>query len=259
MDVVMVYSEAGGVSKTSTAVSLAALSAAGGKRTVLIDLDPRAAATKWIGVQPVKQGLHVGAILADEDPVGWAEELAVPSGWLEELRIIPSDRKVANREKEQADHSELRLKQSLEGLQADLVVIDCPNRQGGLLTQNALAASTGVVYAAKANQDGIDGVSGAQESVLRFKRSRERIGAPLELTELGIVVGDVADTVRTRVEKMALADLAELGEVFEPPIPRRTIVNEARMTGTWFGDFDKGAVVSEAYAQVLSAIEEKLL
>ena len=56
------------------------------------------------------------------------------------LRVIPSTRNVSNREADRADHAELRLKISLTGLSADVVVIDCPNRQGGPLTLSALKA-----------------------------------------------------------------------------------------------------------------------
>ncbi|MDZ7931266.1 MAG: ParA family protein, partial [Rhodococcus sp. (in: high G+C Gram-positive bacteria)] len=63
MKVIMVYSEAGGVTKTTTAVSLAMVSAAAGNSTTLIDLDPRGAATKWVGSYPDESWKHVGAIL----------------------------------------------------------------------------------------------------------------------------------------------------------------------------------------------------
>jgi chromosome partitioning protein len=157
MQVVMVYSEAGGVSKTTTAVSLAMVGALMGKQVVLVDLDPRAAATKWFGVEPADRGLHVGAILgADEMPTGWAKSLAVQSDWHPNIRVIPSARSVSNREADRADHMELRLAASLEGLDADIVVIDCPNRQGGPLILSALNASDTVVYAASPNTDGVD-------------------------------------------------------------------------------------------------------
>ena len=48
MQKLMVYSEAGGVTKTATAISLAMVSALSGHRTLLVDLDPRAASTKWL-------------------------------------------------------------------------------------------------------------------------------------------------------------------------------------------------------------------
>ncbi|MFI7494468.1 ParA family protein [Kocuria sp. M4R2S49] len=57
------------------------------------------------------------------------------------------------------------MKISLTGLQADVVVIDCPNRQDGPLTLSALNAADTVVYAATATSDGIDGVDGARRTV----------------------------------------------------------------------------------------------
>lgn len=82
-------------------------------------------------------------------PLG-ASSLAVFSGWPPNLRVIPSARNVSNREADRADHAELRLKISLTGLSADVVVIDCPKRQGGPLTLSALNAADTVVYAATA-------------------------------------------------------------------------------------------------------------
>lgn len=190
MQTVMVYSESGGVSKTTTAVSIAMIAAERGLRTLLVDLDPRAASTKWLDVEPSGEGLHVGAILGNEEPEGWAEDLAVSTAWSPNLRVLPSARNVSNREADRADHAELRLRMSLEGVQADLVVIDCPNRQGGPLTLAALNAADTVVYAATATNDGVDGFNGARKTVQQFRHSRERIGAPVTLTEAGIVVGE---------------------------------------------------------------------
>jgi len=253
MTTIMVYSEAGGVTKTTTAVSLAMVAALSGFKTTLIDLDPRGAATKWIGSYPEESWQHVGAILADENPEGWAEDLAIDSGWDDNLRIIPSSRSLSNRERDYEDHAELRLATALEGHTAKIRIIDCPNRQGGTLTQNALAASDKVIYAATANQDGIDGVEGAQESVAKFRKSREAIGAPCRLSEAGIVVGAVKETVMTKVSVKALERLRETGLVLTPIIPNRTIVDQSRMTGEWYGKFDKGEPVFAAYQQIFSA------
>ncbi|OZC56062.1 ATPase [Rhodococcus sp. 06-621-2] len=254
MTVIMVYSEAGGVTKTTTAVSLAMVSAESGRRTTLIDLDPRGAATKWIGSYPDESWKHVGAILADANPEGWADDLAIPTEWAKDLQIIPSARSLSNREKDHEDHAELRLAVALEGHAADVVVIDCPNRQGGLLTQNALAASSLVVYAATANQDGLDGVEGARESVQKFCTSREKIGAAVNLTEAGVVVGAVKETVMTKVSTRALELLNETGLQLSPIVPNRTIVDQSRMTGEWYGKYDKGAPVLAAYQQILRSI-----
>lgn len=251
---VMIYSESGGVSKTTTSVSLAAISASQGTEVLFIDLDPRAAATKWFGVEPIKNGLHVGAILADENPEGWADDLAITSHWFKNLRIIPSGRSVSNREADRADHAELRLKAALEGTTAQLVVIDCPNRQGGPLTLAALNAADTVVYAATATGDGVDGVSGARRTVDQFRLSRKRLGAPTELNEAGIVVGGVRETIMSRPAVASIEELRETGLLLTPLIPERAIVPEVRLAGEWYGKYSKGKPVLEAYTEIAKKV-----
>ena len=153
----------------------------------------------------------------------------MPSGWHPNLRVIPSARNVSNREADRADHAELRLKLSLTGLQADVVVIDCPNRQGGPLTLSALNAADTVVYAATATSDGIDGVDGARRTVAQFRRHRQQLGAPDTLTEAGIVVSGVKETIMSRAAVASLEELRDTGLFLEPLIPDRAIVQEVRI------------------------------
>lgn len=251
---VMAYSESGGASKTTTAVSLAATAAADGKKVLLIDLDPRAAATKWVGVEPAEDWQHVGAILGDENPEGWANDLSIESSWFPNLRIIPSARSVSNRESDRADHAELRLRTSLIGVDADLVILDCPNRQGGPLTLAALNAADTVVYAATATVDGVDGVHGARRSVQHFKRSRELIGAHANLHEAGIVVGAVQETIMSRIAANSIDQLRDTGMLLTPLVPHRTIVQEMRLTQEWYGEYRKGSPVVDAYRELAGKI-----
>jgi chromosome partitioning protein len=251
MQVAMVYSESGGVTKSTTATSLAMVEAENGKRVVLIDLDPRAASTHWVGVDPVGENLDVGAILGNEDPEGWAKDLAVPSGWHDNLRVIPSARSVSIRESEQADYAELRLKSSLVGLDADLVIIDCPNRQGGPLTLSALNASDLVIYASKANEDGVNGVEGARLSVERFKTSQVRRGLPDTLHEAGVIIGEFqGETIQRRIEKYAIAALEETSLLLYPLVPARSVVQEVRASHEWYGKYRKGAPVVDSYREL---------
>jgi chromosome partitioning protein len=253
-DTTAVYSETGGATKTTTSVSLAVARAESGRRVVLVDFDPRGAATKWLGIEPSEPGLHVGAILADPNPQGWVEELAVQSPWTRagSLRVVPSHRQLSNREKSSEDHAELRLLQALQGIEADEVIIDCPNRQGGPLIQNALNAADRVIYAGKLDEDGLDGVEGARTSVARFKESRRMLGATDNLVEAGIVVGAVRDTVMSRdsrrVHEIFASEYA--GLLLTPMIPERVVVREARAAGDFFGWYPAGQRVYEAYQEI---------
>lgn len=256
------YSETGGTTKTTTAVSLATEAARAGLHTLLIDLDPRGAATKWLGVQPSGPGLDVGAILADEEPTGWANDLAVQTPWERRLRFIPSSRQVSLREKESADHAETRLRIALTDVEADVVVIDCPNRQGGPLTLNALTAATDLVIACKADEDGLDGVDGAITTLARFRRASINRGLPEDgLVKLrGIVVGDFPDTIITRDARRAVDVLREhyAEHLVTPFIPHRQIVKEARSAGDYYGRYKPaGALVAGLYAEAAASIIDR--
>lgn len=137
----------------------------------------------------------------------------------------------------------------MQGTTAEVVVIDMPNRQGGPLVQNALTAATKVVYAAKLDEDGLDGVEGAMTSVRRFRRHREQLGAPLDLRDAGIIVGAVRDVVMSVDSKRSLAEIRDAypGLLLEPLVPERVVVREARAAGEYFSGYTRGEIVHEAY------------
>lgn len=264
--VIAVYSESGGVTKSTSAVSLAMEAAIAGLNVVLIDLDPRGASTKWLNVQPSGPGLHVGAILAADDPTGWAEEVAVTTAWHPRLRMIPSSREVAIREKESADQAEIRLKLALAGINADLVVIDCPNRQGGPLTLNALVAATDLVMAAAPTKDGVDGIEGAIITVNRYRKNCAARGIPTQtlVRVRGIIIGDYVDTITPVFQRRAIETITEAwGDLLcKPFIPRRGVVNEAREAEVYFGEirkdeqfqYPKAEIVARSYRAVAAQV-----
>lgn len=255
---VAIYSEAGGVSKSTTAVSLAAVAAEQGHRVLLIDLDPRASSTSWIGVQPRGDGLDVSAILGNADPDGWAGDLAVPAPakqWPEGLDVLPATRLASLVESSQAHHQEVRLRRSLVGADYDLAVIDCPNRQGGPLTLAALTAADHVLYAAVPNADGREGVTGGRESVRRHRANLAALGAPERPHEAGIVLGAVTTSVTPRIERHTIdqLDQSHPGLLLRPFIPRRTIVQQAREASDWYDRYSAGQAIAQAYRDVLKA------
>src|SRR5579863_6344739 len=135
--VIVVYSEKGGVGKTFFSLMLGMAAARSGLAVAAVDLDPRATLTEVAGAE-FRAGMSTDAILAADDPEGWAAELLVPSSWHPNLRVLPSERSLGNRERAAADHAEHRLASSLAGLAADVVIVDTPPRPGGVLVLSAL-------------------------------------------------------------------------------------------------------------------------
>ncbi|MFF5808278.1 ParA family protein [Streptomyces sp. NPDC012746] len=261
------YSETGGITKTATAVSLAVAYALEfpEEEVLLGDLDPRAGATKWTGAvaQTDDRGgrLDMSAILAADDVEGWADAIAVPvdtsRGWPANLRVIPSSRRLATQEKTPDDHAELRLKRSLGGTRAGFVVLDFPNRQGGVLTQNGLTACTKIIYAAKPDEDGLDGVDGAKETVAKFHKYREEAGLPKSPHEAGIILGAAYNgAVWTRDARRAEEEFKRTspGMLLTPYVEQRVIVKESRSAGEFYAKYGGtagGDKVFAAYRELL--------
>ena len=86
MNSVAVYNIKGGVGKTSTAVNLAYLAACEGRRTLLWDLDPQAAATYIFRVRPrVKGGGE--RIVRARKPI----DAAIKGTDFDRLDLLPAD------------------------------------------------------------------------------------------------------------------------------------------------------------------------
>ena len=139
MKVYASYNIKGGVGKTSTAVNLAHLSAAEGRRTLLWDLDPQGAATYMFRVRPrVKGGGH--ALVTGKRPV----EDAIRATDFGDLDLLPADFSYRNLDLELDDVKKRtrRLRQLIGDVPDvyDVVFLDCPPSVS-LMSENVLHAA----------------------------------------------------------------------------------------------------------------------
>ena len=139
MKVLATYNIKGGVGKTSTAVNLAYLAAREGRRTLLWDLDPQAAATYLFRVRArVKGGGH--ALVNRRRPM----EAALKATDFDNLDLLPADFRYRNMDLELDDTKKRtrRLGQLLGSLtdEYDIVFLDCPPSIS-LVSENVMHAS----------------------------------------------------------------------------------------------------------------------
>jgi chromosome partitioning protein len=119
------YNIKGGVGKTSAAVNLAYLAAAGGSRVLLWDLDPQAASTFLFRVRPKVQGGSDALIHRRSDPAGLIRETDHPR-----LDLLPADFSYRHMDLDLDTFKRptRRLAKVLDPLRADydVIFLDCP-------------------------------------------------------------------------------------------------------------------------------------
>jgi chromosome partitioning protein len=132
--VTQIYSlvnQKGGVGKTTVAINLAYGLALKGRRVLVIDLDPQAWATLWIGIPDVGRGI------ADFFTRGGSLNSFIRHA--DQLDIIPASPYLTGMDR--GIESQTLLKRGLADVKAyDFILIDCPPALG-ILTLNSLAAS----------------------------------------------------------------------------------------------------------------------
>jgi chromosome partitioning protein len=167
----------GGVGKTTTAKNLAAALAMKGKRTLLIDLDEQANATKGLGVNPLELQATINDLFADptRDPASVLLQTMVAG-----LHLMPAHPDLAKTETgmalQRADPTAPDPIGALKALLApleqyyDFIVFDTPPSLN-YMTVNALAAADQVLIPAAASAYSEDGLVRTWQAYERARQS----------------------------------------------------------------------------------------
>ena len=143
MKIVAITNIKGGVGKTTTAVNLAFLCAAGGRPTLLWDLDPQGAATYTLRHESNGQASAKKLVAGKRE----LPEIIVPSGY-DKLDVLPSDFSYRNFDVHLSEYKRpterlLRMTRALRDRYSALI-LDCPPGIS-LLSENVLRAADAIV------------------------------------------------------------------------------------------------------------------
>lgn len=250
--IITLSNQKGGVGKTTTAINLATALAACGNRVLVVDFDPQGNTTTGFGID--KRNLSASSyslVMGETDLSQSTIATSVPGLWL-----VPSTIHLSGAEVELVPvmARENRLKDALLPAQEvyDYVFIDSPPSLG-LLTINALVASTDVMIPLQCEFFAMEGLSQLFKTIDLVKRN---LNPQLEMMGVLLTMFDK----RNNLAQQVVNDVREhLGDkVFDTIIPRNVRLSEAPSHGAPGLIYDVKSPGSQAYIRLAAELMQRL-
>lgn len=249
--VISIINQKGGVGKTTTAVNLAAYMAKSGKKILLIDLDPQGNATSGLGVDKFSLNKNIKQSIIESIKI---DNLAVKTV-CDDVWLVPTNSDLASAEIELVNiaNRETRLRESLakSKLEYDYVIIDCPPSLG-LLTINALAASTDVIIPLQGEYYAMEGLSQLLQIIEQIQNG---LNPTLQIMGILITMYDSRTALSKQVKEEMLRVFDSL--VFKTEIPRNVRLAEAPSHGKPIVLYDKWSKGARSYKALAKEVIER--
>ena len=216
--IIALFNQAGGVAKSTLTMNLGYHLAQKEQRVLLVDMDPQASLTKFMGLIPKELDSTVADAIIEELPLPIHEAI-------HGMDLAPANRVLSGAEMQLVNTPlrDFRLKEALEPLLSEygLILIDCPPSLG-LLSFVSLVAATHVLVPIETHIKAFEGTDELLQTLNSVKKANKKL--------------QIAGFVPTRYAKSNSADVRTLGAIQEqlsswgkifPPVPRATAFVDA--------------------------------
>jgi chromosome partitioning protein len=222
--IIALFNQSGGVGKTTLTMNLGYQLADRNHRVLLVDMDPQASLTIFMGFDVMEQDKTVyNAIISEEDE-------PLPVLHAHQMDLSPANIVLANAEQELilADQRETRLKEPLSKIanNYDFILIDCPPSLG-ILSQISLIAAD---YVLVPIQTQFKALMGTDSLLKTIKKIQRRMNKTLKVAGFCPTMYSSGNALDQRTLEAITEQLAPIGPIFTP-IPRATALAEASEFG----------------------------
>ncbi|MDP4038771.1 MAG: AAA family ATPase [bacterium] len=234
--IIAIANQKGGVGKTTTTVNLGAYLAKTGKKILVVDIDPQGNTSTGLGVDKNKLKYSIYDVLVE----GYKVRTAIIKTDYYGLDLLPANSVLAAAEIELANEGkrEFRLKESLQNLDYDYILIDCPPSLG-LLTVNGLTSADHLIIPVQSEFYALEGLG---QLLATVKRVRQALNCELDLLGIVITMHNQRTSLAGQVHEEIKKHFPD--KLFETIIPRNIRLAEAPSYGkpiSHYDRFSKGA------------------